>query len=69
MGSSWHYQVMRHAEEGEEWYGVHEYYLMEDGPAWTENPLISGDSVAELKEILLRMLSDIDKRGVIDYEG
>jgi len=65
----WHYQVMKSTDEvGGEYYALHEYFPMEDGHLWTENPVdVTGESVEDLKTSLLRMLRDIDKHGVIDY--
>lgn len=54
---------------GEGYYAVHEYYELEDGPAWTEKPVsVDGSSVEDVKKSLLLMLKDIDKHGVKDYE-
>jgi len=68
--SYWHYQVMRHTDSsGEDYYAVHEYYEMEDGDGWTENPVdVTGTSIADLKKSLMCMLLDIDKHGVKDYD-
>jgi len=68
--SHWHYQVMLHKDKsGEDYYAIHEYYEMDDGPAWTENPVdVMGDSIEDLKKSLMCMLHDIDKHGVKDYE-
>ena len=67
--SYWQYQLMKHvSKNGEVWYGIHEYFNMEEGPAWTENPVdVSGESPEEVKEILGMMLRDIDRHGVKDY--
>ena len=71
----WHYQLMYtkydkpNAFDGEGYYAVHEYYEMDDGPAWTENPVeVTGNSIEDVKKSLLLMLQDIDKHGVKDYE-
>jgi len=69
--SHWHYQLMKHKNEFSEddYYAVHEYYDLEDGPAWTESPvMVDGCSIEEVKETLMLMLQDIDKHGVVDYE-
>lgn len=73
--SHWHYQLMYakydkpNAFDGEGYYAVHEYYEMDDGPAWTENPVeVTGNSIEDVKKSLLLMLQDIDKHGVKDYE-
>lgn len=72
---SWHYQLMRHKVQhpcegdGEHYYAMHEYYEMEDGPAWTENPVqVTGANMEDLKKSLLLMLQDIEKHGVKDYK-
>lgn len=73
--SHWHYQLMYHKydkpildEEG--YYAVHEYYDMDGGPGWTENSVtVDGNSIEDVKKMLLMILKDIDKHGVIDYNG
>ena len=66
----WHYQLMRHlTPEGETYYAVHEYYDLETGPAWTQNPVtVDGESKSEVVHKLDNMLRDIWKHGVKDYE-
>lgn len=73
--SHWHYQLMRHKlarpneVDGEYYYAIHEYYEMDDGPRWTDFPSeVTGDSVEDVKETLTRMLADIEKHGVKDYD-
>ena len=68
--NTWHYQLMRHKkEDSEDYYAVHEYYPMEEGDAWTEQPIpVDGESVEEVKNVLMMMLEDIHKHGVKDYE-
>ena len=68
--SQWHYQLMRHlTPEGETYYAVHEYYDLETGPAWTQNPVtVDGESKSEVVQMLDNMLRDIWKHGVVDYE-
>ena len=68
MDSNWHYQVMRHDDGFDVWYGIHEYYHLPSGPGWTMTPLLTGESVEELKEILKMIEQDIYKHGVKDYE-
>lgn len=68
---TWHYQLMRHKNtiSDSDYYAIHEYYPMEDGDGWTERPVfIDGDSVEEVKNVLMMMLEDIQKHGVKDYE-
>ena len=66
--SGWHYQVMKHTQGEEVWYGVHEYYELEDKAAWSVTPVLTADSVEELKEDLKRIEQDIYRYGVKDYE-
>ena len=66
---NWHYQVMRHKTDEEDWYEIHEYFPLEDGHLWTENGVtVSGESIEDLKWQLKAMLNDLDKHGVKDYE-
>ena len=68
--NTWHYQLMRHKDEdGVPLFAIHEYYPSEDGDGWTEQPItVDGESVEEVKSVLLMMLADIEKYGVKDYE-
>jgi hypothetical protein len=69
LASSWHYQVLRHKDGLRVWYGVHGYYHSSSiGPSWAVEPLLSGESVEELKEVLKMIEQDIYKHGVKDYE-
>ena len=64
---TWHYQLIKHTYDfGDPVYSVHEYYPLDSElSGWTENPVsVSADSAEEVKEMLLRMISDIDKYGV-----
>lgn len=64
--SHWHYQLMKHDED---YYAIHEYYELDEGPTWTEKPVVvDGESVEDVKKTLMLMLHDIDKHGVKDYE-
>jgi len=55
--------------DGEGYYAVHEYYELDDGPAWTENPVtVDGSDIEDVKKMLLCILHDIDKHGVKDYD-
>ena len=69
--SHWHYQLMRHlTPDGETYYAVHEYYPLEEGPAWTENPVtVDGESKDAVVWMLDNMLKDIWKHGVKDYDA
>ena len=72
--SHWHYQLMYHKYDkpqlGEEgYYAVHEYYDLETGPAWTENPVtVDGESKTDVVWMLKAILGDIEKHGVKDYD-
>ena len=71
MTSTWHYQLMRHKNtiSGRDYYAIHEYYPSKDGDGWTEDPVfVDGDSVEEVKNVLMMMLEDIERHGVKDYE-
>lgn len=67
----WHYQVMRHKADGEEWFEVHEYFHRMRGlesDCWTERGVIAGrESLEDLKWQLKAMLNDLEKYGVKDY--
>ena len=66
--SHWHYQLMRHTGPYGDYYAVHEYYELDTGPAWTENPVtVDGESKSDVIWMLEQMLIDIDKHGVKDY--
>jgi len=74
MSSHWHYQLMYHkyekpnAVDGEGYYAIHEYYELEEGPAWTENPVtVDGDSIDDIRKMLICILKDCDTHGVKDY--
>ena len=73
--SHWHYQLMYHkyekpnAVDGEGYYAVHEYYELEEGPAWTENPVdVTGNSVDDIRKMLICILKDCDTYGVKNYD-
>ena len=69
MGSSWHYQVMRHKQGDREWYGVHEYCEFENTRvSWSVTPLLTADTLEDLKQDLKRIEQDIYRYGVKDYE-
>ena len=69
-GATWHYQLMRHmTPEGEIYYAVHEYYHLEEGDGWTENPVtVDGESIDDIRKMLICILKDCDTHGVKDYE-
>ena len=61
---------MRHlTDKGETYYAIHEYFPLDDGPAWTSNPVsIDGETKSDIVWMLKAMLGDIEKHGVKDYE-
>lgn len=69
--SHWHYQLMKHTTpDGETYYAIHEYYNLETGPAWTEKPItIDGESITEIRGMLIDILKDMDTHGVKDYDA
>lgn len=66
---SWHYQLMRHVDNGEEWFGIHEYYNMTQTSAHSITPIVTGSSEQDVIWSLQMMLADIEKHGVKDYNG
>jgi len=71
MSNHWHYQLMHRTGKrtGEDMYSIHEYFELDDGPAWTDDPVgVTGNSIEDVKKALMLMLHDIDKHGVKDYE-
>jgi len=70
----WRYQLMyrkydRPVDGQEGYYAVHEYYETAAGNSWTAGPItIEGDSVEDVKKMLMLILKDIDKHGVKDYD-
>lgn len=68
--SHWHYQLMRHKKEnGEVWYGIHEYYPMLNPEGYTVRPIsVFGEDKEDIIWQLKAILSDIEKHGVKDYE-
>ena len=64
----WHYQVMRHKTNEEEWYEMHEYFPLESGHFWSESgSMVVGLSIEDIKWQLKAMLNDLEKHGVKDY--
>lgn len=66
---SWHYQVMRHVtSHGDEYYGIHEYYpRLGKITSWATEPLLTANTLDELKQTLKMIEQDIYKHGVKDY--
>lgn len=70
MSNYWHYQLMYRKDKrsGEDMYSIHEYFELDGGPVWTDDPVgVTGNSIEDVKKSLILMLKDIDKHGVKDY--
>lgn len=58
---------MRHVDQGEEHFAIHEYYYGIE-PAWSETPnAVVGESVEELRKLLEWMLKALDMP-VLEYD-
>jgi hypothetical protein len=67
--SKWHYQLMKRNFDGVDNYAIHEYYQLDRGDGWSNDPVsIDGESIEDVKKMLQMMLNDIEKHGVKDYE-
>ena len=64
---TWHYQLMKHTEPDDQvWYAVHEFY---GNNTYTKLPVdVRGDDKEDVKWMLEKMLEDIEKHGVKDYD-
>ena len=66
--SKWHYQLMKRKFDGVDNYAIHEYYKLDHGDGWSNDPVsIDGESIEDVKKMLQMMLNDIEKHGVKDY--
>ena len=65
----WSYRAMKHVDEsGDVWYGMHEYFVLDEGPSWTDDHMRPmGESVEVLKGELQLMLADLERYPVLDY--
>jgi len=65
----WNYRVVRHCEQGEPYYVIHEAYYEEDGSiSLTECPIEPwGENLEDLKSAVVLMATAFTK-AVIDYE-
>ena len=62
----WHFQLMRHPDGS---LAIHEMYPLDDGPAWTQDPVsVTGSTVEDVKWMLTAMLNDIDRHGIVAYQ-
>ena len=67
--SKWHYQLMKRDFDGVDNYAIHEYYQLDHGIGWSDNPVsIDGESIKYVKKMVKMMLKDIEKHGVKDFE-
>lgn len=73
---TWNYRIMKHTttvgSKGEfESFGIHEVYYDEDGKImnWTEQAIVTGDSVEELLSVLKTIRKDVvrSKDAILDY--
>lgn len=65
---TWNYRVMRHQNESETLYSIHEFYDTDGKTSWQENPAgIVGSSLEELHNII-GMMIDAFKKPVLDYK-
>ena len=62
--SGWYYRIMEYPEGD---CGIHEVYLDGDKKSWTESPIIVGEDLKELLEILEMIKVDIQKRKPLKY--
>lgn len=73
--SHWNHRVVQRmvTDFGEpvSWLGIHEvFYGFPEGLGWTNEPIaVEGESIAELRETLERMMRALDKPIIIDEEG
>ena len=70
---SWNYRIMKHTEDDFAWYGLHEVFYTPDGKiyGWGKEPEeVVGDSLAEVRNILVMMLEDVKRYAiaVLDYD-
>jgi len=64
----WNYRVMRHQNESETCYSIHELYDIDGKTSWQENPAaIVGSSLEELHNII-GMIIDAFKKPILDYK-
>jgi len=67
---SWNHRVIRHVNDGEVWFAIHEAYYNKQGGIWsiTTEPIAPvGESRAELKRTIELML-DAVKNPVLEYD-
>ena len=67
---AWDYRVIKHIDEGEVSYQIHEVYYDEDQviKSWTENSIKPyGETLEELKKDILMQLQGLDKP-ILDFD-
>ena len=65
----WHYGVIRHRNGTDEYFDIHEIYTDGTNISWTREPIAPfAESLDELKDMLRKMLDDIEKHGVVRTE-
>jgi hypothetical protein len=66
----WNYRLVRRRMKGETFYDIHEAYYDDAGKVWsiTKEPTTAhGDTRDEVLECLARMMKDILRAPVLDY--
>jgi len=67
--AKWNYRIMRHVENGYEFFCIHEVFYSDEGvvEGWTDKPaVVMGESVNGVKDIIKAMLKK-SSEPVIDY--
>ena len=64
----WKYRVMRHQDDADAFYAIHEFYDIDGKTSWTENPVaVIGSSVEGMQEVMAMMIEAF-KKPVLDYK-
>ncbi len=68
--SHWNYRIVKKTVDGEDLYGIHEYYYDADGRyGWTEDAVeVIADSVEGIKWVLESMMLALDRPVIEDEE-
>lgn len=69
---TWNYQIIKHDEDPKcTYYGLHEVYRNKEGKVWTwtKKPSIVSDTFSEIGTILRMMLSDAQKRPILQFSN
>jgi hypothetical protein len=59
---------MKHVDDGETWYGIHEVIYDEGKLSYTETAFAIGDSPEELKSVC-EMMCEAFKKPILEYEN